>query len=541
MANIDSKLNTIKNASSGEDVRDAIIGALRDINNDVPADMSNPKQKEYNMPPGSDLTVPINPPELISQIVVKQPNSGGKKTTCNDITITRNGEYPTDDEGYDPNEEIRYYNKVTVKVPQLANAIEMETVEITQNGLYSATEWNVDGLRSINVNVQGASGEGPFTVEFYNKPIGDTSGTVIETQIVALNGSAHCTALDGTTSGDKSFKGWDPAPVNVTRNMKCYPVYGDWQISPGEIFEDWSVICADRGAHYPIGAAKNLAMNVYANTDQVLAVVKRAHEGNWDDLIDSYYHPYINNQIVFTYNYLMVKVAEGEDGTGSTWISNGCASVPYTDNLGVSNKFIVTGTGFTYEETSDLFLNYYRGPYGNWSYGHMSDWEGSTIRQLLNGIVFENMDPGLKPNIKSVNKYSMGLTEQRPAGIRVQKTTLDKIWIPSAKELHSLLALSNGDVDAHVYPNTLSEMEEFNGIDYTANYGFVWPDGATTTNTGFITRTGIYRNSDNPKLSSSLRARWKYNTPDNTLILCSEGDGDPPAAARTRFPFGFCL
>ena len=38
MADISSKLDKIKSAERGEDVRDAIIGALRDINNDVPAD-----------------------------------------------------------------------------------------------------------------------------------------------------------------------------------------------------------------------------------------------------------------------------------------------------------------------------------------------------------------------------------------------------------------------------------------------------------------------------------------------------------------------
>ena len=117
MANIESKLTTIKSASGGEDVRDAIIGALRDINNDVPADMSNPVQIVEDMPQGTDLTIPLNPPKLVSQILIKQPGSGGKSTTLNDITITENGEYPTDDEGYDPDEENRYYKKVTVKVP----------------------------------------------------------------------------------------------------------------------------------------------------------------------------------------------------------------------------------------------------------------------------------------------------------------------------------------------------------------------------------------------------------------------------------------
>ena len=540
MANIESKLSTIRSASGGEDVRDAIIGALRDINNDVPADMSNPKQKEYNMPPGSDLTVPINPPELISQIIVRQPNSGGKSTTLQDITITENGEYPTDDEGYDPNKENRYYSKVTVKVPQLANAVVDLEEEITQNGTYSApADWGVDGLRTFTVNIQGASGDGPFTVEFYNKPISDPSGTVIETQIVALNGSAHCNILDGTTSGGKNFKGWDPAPVNVTRNMKCYPVYGEWKVDPNETDDDWSVICADGGAHYPIGTAKNMVLEVRANTDQVIATVKRGYLGNWSDQRDVKYYPWRNNQIIFTFPYLMVKVAEGEDGTGSTWLSSGCAHIPWIENnRGVT---AVCSDGSIYYENIFQFIKYYR----NFSYGdsaaHMNDWEGSTIRQLLNGIVFDNFDPALKANIKSVNKYSMGLTSQTPTSTRIQKTTLDKVWVPSAKELHSLLTLNKPTPYDWVYPTTLAEMEEFNGIDYTANYGFVWPDGHKTSYTGFFTRTGIYANAQNTA-SSKLYNIWTYDEPENTLQFFSEDHrADLGDDACCYFPFGFCL
>ena len=128
MANIESKLTTIKSAAGGEDVREAIIGALRDINNDVPADMSNPVQIKEDMPINSDLIKPLNPPQLVSQIYIKQAGSGGKSTKLVEATITENGTYPTadkDDGGgsYDPDKENRYYSKVTVKVPQLANAV----------------------------------------------------------------------------------------------------------------------------------------------------------------------------------------------------------------------------------------------------------------------------------------------------------------------------------------------------------------------------------------------------------------------------------
>ncbi len=312
MANIESKLTTIRSASGGEDVRDAIIGALRDINNDVPADMSNPKQKEYNMPSGSDLTVPINPPELISQIIVRQPNTGGKSMKLVDATITENGEYPTPDKddgggSYDPDEEIRYYNKVTVKVPQLANAVMDLEEEITQNGTYSApADWGVDGIRTFTVNIQGASGDGPFVVNFYDKPIGTAGATIIETQLVAKGGSVACTKLDGTIdSSGNGFKGWSPSPTNITRDMDCYPTYSQITITPGSISEDWDVIALDGGAHYPLQSHKSIQWAL-----QTPAITVGTYSGGTIDI------PAGNVSIVGDF----YKVAEGESGSHSTWL-----------------------------------------------------------------------------------------------------------------------------------------------------------------------------------------------------------------------------
>ncbi|MBR2247473.1 MAG: hypothetical protein IJ880_10655 [Bacilli bacterium] len=393
MANIESKLNTIRSASGGEDVRDAIIGALRDINNDVPADMSNPKQKEYNMPSGSDLTVPINPPELISQIIVRQPNTGGKSMKLVDATITENGEYPTPDKddgggSYDPDEEIRYYNKVTVKVPQLANAVLDLEEEITQNGTYSApADWGVDGLRTFTVNVHGTSGDGPFTVDFYDKPSSDPSAKSIETQIVAYGGNAEFNGV-APTSIIGPLTGWNPSPVNVTRNMKCYPVFGQIIIDPTDIGDDWDVICQKRGAGYPLGSHKILAYGATFTSDEV----------------KKWYPTYSGGDCVLEAYMNMYKVAEGEGSSTSSWISTpiSLSSIPGTMQLGSGKN--------------------------SW-YKQFESHNG--LREFLNGPFFSHMDSMFKNNIVTVTKTSIDLDNNQ----YIPKPTQDTIWIPNLCEI----------------------------------------------------------------------------------------------------------
>ena len=468
MANIESKLSTIRSASGGEDVRDAIIGALRDINNDVPADMSNPEHIIIEMPAGSDKTVPFDPPKLISEIYVKQPNSGGKSMTTPDITITRNGEYPTDDEDYDPDKEIRLYNKVTVKVPQLNNAIKMETVEITQNGPYDATEWGVDGLRSINVNIQGTAGDGPFVVNFYDKPIGTAGATIIETQMAAKGATISCTKLDGTYDGvGNMFKGWSPSPTNITRDMDCYPTYSSVVIEPGGIDEDWDVIALDGGAHYPLQSHKGVNW-----TFATPAVTVGTYNGGTIDI------PAGTANIVGDF----YKVAEGESGTHSTWLLN----VNITCSIGSPSP------ASAYD--------------GAWEHVESDWWGNSPIKQWLNNALFSCLPDALKVNIKEVSKTSI----HRRNSIWIDETSSDKIWIPSAKEYgamyEALISESSDVTSGYVPPRT-----EYSGIDYTSIYmsippvndgtrmlrswGIGWGAGYKYTNTWLVSNgVDLYKN-----------------------------------------------
>ena len=469
MADISSKLDKIKSAERGEDVRDAIIGALRDINNDVPADMSNPERVTADMPGGSDLTIPFNPPKLVSEIYVRQAGSGGKSTTLKDITITENGEYPTDEDDYDPSTENRYYKKVKVDVPQLANKIEMDEVVIEQNGTYSATEWGVDGLRTITVNVQAAAGEGPFTVEFYSKPVSDPTSALIHTELVAKNGSVTFTALDGTTNGQGQwFKGWSPDPVNVTRDLKCYPVYSDIVIDPTEISDTWDQICANGGAPYPIGAHKSLYVEVpaqdwnYTNPDLI-----ENCPFYMDGTTKLYPRGIYQTINIATTGFLldMIKVAQGESGSTSTWLSRRRAYANVSD----ADRALFIGSG---DGSDNRAPAWYKHPDSSILPRKRQDWGNSSIRAYLNEYFFKCMSPMMQATIKPVSKtYYGAMSYDQTWPQAAFKQSSDRIWIPSMAEFKTWL---NSYPHNQGYPTTLSKFEELlsleQGVDYTTDY-----------------------------------------------------------------------
>lgn len=507
MADISSKLDKIKSAERGEDVRDAIIGALRDINNDVPADMSNPERVTADMPGNSDLTIPFNPPKLVSEIYVRQAGSGGKSTTLKDITITENGEYPTDEEDYDSSTENRYYKKVKVDVPQLANKIEMDEVVIEQNGTYSATEWGVDGLRTITVNVQAASGDGPFTVEFYDS----TKTTVIHTELVPKGGKASCTIYDGTTYNGQYFTGWNPAPSNVTRDMKCYPQFGDVVIDPNEIQDSWETICAKRGAGYPLGSYKALVVNVPARTSNGTFTWNTVNAG-------PRYSANTINQSAINIAMHMVKVAEGEDGTTSTWLSTGVIPVFPTWDNGEGGMHV--GSAGSDGPTALVHRTKLDPDDQGFDNNVYTDWIDNPRREYLNNYLIENIPECLGQTIKSVNKvtgtynllpYYLAFPSDTPSMTRIYKPSTEKIWVPSYKELYSYMATRghHDEFDGYAEPT---------GIDYTAVYMPTYPTNSILTRTVFRTRPHqIFEVSFN-----------EYNDMN-------------PAVSSPGCPIGFCL
>ena len=525
MAEIDGYLKQIKSAESGETVRDAIINCFRDINRDVP---TVEEDWEGYMPESTDLTLSGH----YKSVHVMHNPSSGKSTKLTTLHVTEN-------DTYEPEGENEYFNKVVVEVDQSPYTIKEEAVEITANGTYYAKEdFGVNGLAEIRVNVNEVSGEGPFKVEFYDKPASDPTGAVIETELVPKNGSASCTLLDGTTSGGLYFKGWNPSPSGITRDLKCYPVYGDIIINPGEIGDGWEVICAKKGAGYPLLSTKPLSFAIVVPRETLLAEWIACKNGDPNNLSQMKIRTATSEgtQTICQISCDMVKVAEGESGSTSTWISTGCIDFAINGGGSAANYGVVidgstewtSGINIGNQGTNMLICN--RGDWlGSNNYSCCLDWGNSMIRSFLNNLFFSNLPEPLIRSIVQVNKSYKGWSTLLPTATRIEKTSLDKIWIPSMKEFHTLMEAYTAYTE-DTFPNSpLSDVEEINGVDYSANYVPTWPSAAAPG--WWVTRTMVsHSNGGTLPMWMCANSSTQYY-----------GSWQRWSGNTNNVPFGFCL
>ena len=379
MAQIQQYLDTIRTAESGENVRDAIVQALDKIHGDNPVTVT---QRTAKMPQSGDLIINAEGGTAYDQVTVHPADGSKGAMTLTELTATENREYIPDDN--------EYYSKVTVDVPQLNNDIMEDVFEVTENNvtIYAAEE-GFDGFSAIHVNISNIPVGGSFEVQFY-----DTDGvTLLQTQLVPAYGSAHFDPRDGypVDPAGKSFVGWNPDPSNVTKNMKCYPRFVDQSVAVGEIPDGWEVICARNGAGYPIGSYKFLAYGATYNKSELEPIFPTTiTDETW----------------TFETRALMVKVAEGEDGSTSTW-------------LGLADGTTLYGSGGT---------NAYPWPGRYAANGWISQGD-KFLRGFYNGPFFDHMADIFKQHIKPVTKYTVEGNILYPS--------VDKIWIPSTKEIFS--------------------------------------------------------------------------------------------------------
>lgn len=364
------------------------------------------------------------------------------------------------------------------------------TLEVNADGTYDASQ-DPRGLDAYNVVVVSKDVGQPHTVFFYGP-----EQTLIKTQAnVPYHGFASCTSLDGTTYNGQYFKGQNPSPSNVITDMACYPEYGDYVINPIELDDSQETICAKRGADYPLGSKKSLVITIppysfdfdFQAQDGSAQVNKTATT--------------LNSGTVYV-SVEMVKVAEGEDNSISTQVSEGITTIG-TSLL--SNK--QTG-GFGIEATDGT--------------QYTGDWGVSAIRRYLNSYFLVNLPTCLRDSIVQVNKTYLGCTTA-PCAMSVQpsiinKQSLDKIQIPSKTELYTKVQSYN---DITQWTGWESE-----GIDYTANYMLNNPG------TGHYTRSSsIYNN----KVNGHTIYQYYSDTP-------TQGSSSMSAEnANGHFVFGFCL
>jgi len=330
------------------------------------------------------------------------------------------------------------FNKVKVNV-----SADVDDITITENGTYNASDDDLDGYSSVTVNVPSAGG-GVYTVTFL-----DDNGSTIKTMRVEEGEDAWCLDLDGTTTSAGYFKGWNPSPKNVRADITCRPVRGAVTIQSQEITDSWDTICANKGAGYPLGAYKELTITVPAGTvSDTLNDVEV-----WDATSSSSYSQdyrndlsWINKNVAeITLTLKMIKVAEGEDGTTSSWVSE----------LTVNTGQIISQPQFPNGATITDGENNYRG---------QGTWEIDGLREYLNSLFFNSLPNALKENIKPVHKtfkkiITPFITNTGMAMPFSEGICIDKIWVPSMREM---LTIASSATETYY-----SNMVESQGIDYT--------------------------------------------------------------------------
>jgi len=392
------------------------------------------------------------------------------------------------------------FRQVKIDIPA-----DVKEKTITANGEYNAADDECLGYSKVTVAVPGGGGGGPFTVRFFD----DDRQTILKTDAnVPYGGSASCTLLDGTTVGGLYFKGWNPVPTNVKENLNCYPVRGEYNIDEHEIQDSWETICANCGANYPLGAYKQLVLT------NNFSFVHRYYDLDGETYQDV---THTGNQNIALH---MVKVAEGEDNTTSTWLSTGLY------NWGSVSA-------------GDIWK-----PFSNFDI--MSDWLSSGKRVELNEGFFTQLLPCLQDTIKEVSKYFISafpLTDNVSKQI-VTKSSLDKIWVPSLHELksyfcsrfsagntwqrfyridnNSQFVTINDDADAASQFNTV--YGDLPAVNYAAIYMPLYANGFSVRD---ISQASLYQ--------ANSQAAVHYVVNNGSCVNYNQSD------RRSASPFGFCL
>lgn len=408
--NIDQYLNTIKTAESGESVRDAVINALKNIHNDTP--ITNIAHGHGIMPERGSRT--FEPPAgTVWDSFTADPASGSTQAqTIKELEVNQNDTYEEDNV---------FYSKVVVNVPQTDKDICQDVFEITENNREydPMLEGGWDGFGKIKVNISNIPVSGEFEVKFYDKPAGDPTAQVILTKLVPAYGSA---VFDITppTSDIGVFTGWNPTPNYVTKDMECYPVFGQIIINPTDITDGWDVICSKRGVGYPLGSHAPLAYGATFTADEIKTINPS----------------YAGGDVALNILMEMYKVGEGEGTSHSSWMSSAISINDWPIWLG--------------------------------EYGGGIYWaNNSRIRQFLNGIFLDHMNNIFKTSIVPVTKHSLNNN-----GVMVPTT--DSIWIPGTSEVgtDNTKAEESSTYDFQNNPDYLPNIERLDAVStkYVRDY-----------------------------------------------------------------------
>ena len=454
MAEIQSYLNTIKSAQSGESVRDAIIQCMNAINSDTELEIV-PKVIHSNG------TYHSGNGKAWKTVTVDVESGGGEETQLsfaafNVTDFTENGTYTPQSEGYDEN---TYFNEINVDISQqlgldgVADAVVVDQVATDDKGQYYDMSWVGGGvwaakrvyfsneymLPEIPDPEDPTPGGKKYTVKFtYDDGSAITTITGISSgeNALALDTKGVLTnVLPKLSSHDGwSFAGWDTTNGDVYSVKKSFttkalfipPTPGE----AGEISDGWAKICEDRGAHYKVGDWKWL--NVEDGPIQLPAMTMRKTYGQQKIVISE---TIADACTITSFGPLkMMKVSGPEVGSTSTWLS----CTPLTV---FTLRSDAGGDHLYFDRINPEYLG--------------MDYIYSTIVTFFNEYFIGCFPSALKSTIKYTEKTQWGsIYPPNTSGESIQQnprsklvSQAHKIWLPSVKEISHLFAKdSNGRI-----------------------------------------------------------------------------------------------
>lgn len=289
--------------------------------------------------------------------------------------------------------------------------IDVDTTNYGAQFTYDAADDGLYGYSKVVITVKES--DGPFTVEFW-----DDKNRLIVYDEVPKNGAVSY--IPPAKSGHR-FKGWNPIPTNVTKNMACYAVWEKLgSSSSSDATEDgkagnvtnrsWNEIAQNGGDDIPIGSTKNL-----------------------------YYSSLSYDGVNIDGGFLkMRKIYSGERGTTSTWLS--VNSLPLNGGM----------KGYHFFTSSQSSTSYKKQPY--WDSDFVKNFLATFLGYLGAPNKFSDDDgTSLAQLITEVNKPSAGFAEIDLTADKIPETVVEyskntstKLWIPSIYEMSGSDTITSG-------------------------------------------------------------------------------------------------
>jgi len=502
-AKIDQYLDIIRNANSGESVRDAIIKCMRDINAE-----SAIRALNLLITKADNVTHTAPAGFAFKNVTVNIDGEGesdpDKTYVYKEFSVTNeteNGEYPGSDE---PNTA---YNRVIVDIDWdgitggIADEATMTYTTtdpttgqkywdvITDEGYTAAKRiWIGTGLNLGLPDYPGGPGTtpgsttGPFVVTYLN----ETKRTIATVTGVPYGGSVYTTdpeintKLEGQyakTFNGQPFSNWIGGDPNyVTSNMTLRPNY-TFQTSPGTIEKPWTEIMENKGADIGIGSTIRVVMNEPVDLAHMNVMSGATIDDSHNHLTALFASKSVSAGAI---NVEMMVVAHGEGGTTTTFLATEPLSYDFLNNriYNWSNdvSFMPQGVG----RPGGLMAT---------NYG-CDDVVSSYYYYILMYTIWRLLPSELRDNIKTcsskiqydLSSLSLSLTDiRRESGkswtvVSQRGGTNTKVWLPSYGELYTLAsdAIANErSTITYPDPNTFKP-ESATGYGTVKDYSLVW-------------------------------------------------------------------